>query len=150
MKNNTESCRNSLKNSSRKMSISGNITLEMSIIFPVILVVLFFILFMGFYMNDIVCIRAVMQKDIILMNKNAISDEEIINDIKASAIISDIDNIKINKKNNYIDIEADINAKFSLFNICKKERIKVSSLIKSNEDYVVKAKVIFDIIDDFK
>lgn len=135
---------------SRKMSIRGNITLEMSIIFPVVLVVLFFILFMGFYMNDILCIRAVMQKDIILINKNEMSGDEMVNDIKTSVIISDVDNIKISKKDNYISIEADINAKFPFLNICKKETVIVSSLIKNNADYVVKAKVIFDIMADFK
>lgn len=150
MKNKTSAWKINVKKLSQKGTSNGNITIEMSIVFPIILAVIFFILFMGFYMNDIVCIRAVIQKDIILINKNEMYDEEVVNDIKTAAIISDIENININKKHNNICIEADIKAVFPFFNICKKERVKVSSLIENNKDYVVKAKVVFDIIDNYK
>lgn len=138
-----------MKNSLEEARLNGNITLEMSIIFPVVFVVIIFILFIGFYMSDIVCIRAVMQRELIIMSKNEISEEEIIEDIKSSTIISNIDNVRINKKGNYVYIEGDIYVEFPILSIHKKENIKVGSAIKTNKDYVVSVKVIFDIIDNY-
>lgn len=136
-----------MKRTLRKFKADGNITLEMSIIFPVIFVVIIFILFIGFYMSDIVCIRAVMQRELIMINRNEISEDEAINNIKASVIVSDIDVVKISKKGNYLYVEGDIYFKFPILNIYKKESIKVSSHIQNSKDYVVNMKVVFDIID---
>jgi hypothetical protein len=126
--------------------LKGSITLEMSIVFPIVFVVILLVLLIGFYMSDIVCIRAVMQKEVLMANERNIEESEIYKEIKDIRILSNIDNILVWEKNNYVYVKVDVSAKFPILNIYKRESIEVNNCKENNKDYVVNTKIIFDII----
>lgn len=117
-------------------------------VFPIVLVVIILIMFLGFYISDIVCVRAILQKSAVLYSMNEITEQDIYKEIDNSIFVTQTENIVLNKKDKEICMEAIISVRFPIINVWKREKISVNSYVKNSKDYVVRAKVMFDIAED--
>lgn len=136
-----------MKISNKEIKVRASITLEMSMILPVVLMVIIFIMSLGFYMSDMVCIRAVMQRKVIMAGERELTEQNIYSEINESLLITRLEDIDIIKDEKNIRIRTTVFVQIPMLNIRKKENIEVNGHIKSNKDYIVNAKVAFDIME---
>lgn len=128
----------------------GSITVEMTLVFPVVLLSIFAIIMLGFYMNDIVCTRGIFQQYGIISNMNDYDEasfrNELTNALSDTLIVSEINNLNINKGKNKTNIEVDIGMDVKFFGIKKVNRIRVEMCNENNREFVTGAKVVIDMI----
>lgn len=129
---------------------NGSITLEMTLVFPIVILSIFAIVILGFYLNDVVCSRAIFQQYGIISNMNE-KDEitlksELQDLINNSLIISKINNLNINREDNKTNIQADISINVNFWGINKVTEINVEIQNTNNKEFVTGAKVAIDIL----
>lgn len=134
-----------------KKHLSGSLTIEMSMLFPIIIMVVLTIMMLVFYMNDIICVRAVAQQYGIICNTDEKSENEIysdyINRIKADVIIAKIKSVDIKKDDEKTNIKTSLSFELPIFNIRKSDNINITMYDKDNRMFIVRAKVAMDTVN---
>lgn len=138
-----------------KLCQEGSFTVEMSMLFPIILFVIVAMLFFVFYINDLVCIRSVVNRYTVTLdnNRDKTGDEivnELLEELKDETLIVNIKDIKIDKQRSKTVIRIDINFRFGYWRIDKNNAINVNIHTEDNISFIVKTKVFMDIAKSIK
>lgn len=132
----------------------GSFTVEMSILFPVILLVIVTMISFAFYINDLVCIRATVNRYAAAADNRGKTVDEIIGELQAElekeTLITDIKRIRAEDKKSKTEIGIDIHFKLGFWKIDKNNVINVTMHTEDTVSFIVKAKVFMDIAEYIK
>ena len=134
----------------KKKQVNGSMTVEMTVIFPLILMTIITLVYMIYYINDIVCTSAILQKYAILSDASNKTEDDIKNEIlikiKNESLIAEIGNIKVNKGEEETNICVEMNFSLGFFGIIRNDKIEIEMVNISTKDYLTTTKAIFDMI----
>lgn len=137
-----------------RMSQEGSFTVEMSILFPIILLIIVTMISFAFYINDLVCIRAMVNRYAASTDNRGKTVDEIIRELQTESehetLIVDIKRIRVENKKGKIEIGIDVHFKLGFWETDKNNVINVTMQTEDTTSFIVKAKVFMDIAEYIK
>lgn len=132
----------------------GSFTVELSLLFPIILFVIVTILVFALYVNDLVCVRAFVNRYVLTANELNKADDEIVKELQEELenkiLVVSIKNLEAEQQKNKTKISVDVNFKFGILNIDRQDVVTVTVPAQDIPFFVVKAKVLIDTAEKLK
>ena len=132
--------------------LRGNITIEMSYVFPIIIIIILIMCNLALFLSDIVSMRTYLQNYIFTEAKSNktedIMENDLKNKLKSYTYITKITNVNIDKEKEIMKVKVDYNLESKIMDINLSDSIEAEGYIESNREYIVRTKILVDLIND--